>query len=62
MSSRLWYWTPLFSCLFDTGRGVVFAFIPYLVPGVDLKEWLSLSNQDYDDVDRLYIDGDTIGG
>ena len=33
-----------------------------LVPGVCLLEWLQYVQYDYDDVDRVYIDADTIGG
>lgn len=32
------------------------------VPGVCLHEWLSYVHHDYDCVDRLYIDAETIGG
>jgi len=32
------------------------------LPGTDLYELLCLVQCDYDDVDRLYIDHETVGG
>lgn len=31
------------------------------VPGADLQEWLALVQSDWDDVDRLYTEYETIG-
>lgn len=54
--------TPLFPSLWDWGPGMVCPSVPFLVKGVDLNEWGSLVLADYDEVDRLYIDHETIGG
>lgn len=55
-------WHTIFSCLWDWGRGEVGEEIPYQLPGSDTNEWIDLMTNDYDTVDRMMIDGETIGG
>lgn len=49
-------WAVLVSSLFDWNghRGIE-------VPGTDLSEWLALVHADYDDVDAILLDLETIG-
>lgn len=50
-------WTYLLTCLFDPkAHGSEF------LPGPCLFEWLMMAQFDFDDVDRFYIDSETIGG
>ena len=50
-------WAILIVSLFDWGnRGAV------KVPGPCVDEWLALAGCDFDDVDRMILDGETIGG
>jgi hypothetical protein len=51
-------WSNLIDSLFDCGEGG----LSFLLPGSDLGEWLCLIQHDYDEVDRLYLDYETIGG
>lgn len=46
-------WVPLMAALYDFGQPV---------PGTDAGELLSLVEHDYDDVDRMLLDFETIGG
>lgn len=50
-------WAIHVNALFDRGRGS-----SHQLPGTDLYELLCLVQCDYDDVDRLYIDHETVGG
>lgn len=50
-------WSNLIDSLWDEGRELC-----HMIPGASLGEWLSLVQHDYDEVDRLYLDHDTIGG
>lgn len=36
--------------------------VPYQIPGPNLPEWLGVIEHDYEDVDRIYVDAETIGG
>lgn len=50
-------WEALLSSLYDVGRdGGEF------VPGVCVREWVELLRHDYDAVDMMYLDSDTLGG
>lgn len=50
-------WETLVDTLWDWGEGEV-----QKVPGVCLVEFINLAQHDYDDIDRLYIQHETIGG
>ncbi len=49
-------WGVLLGSIFENGH------IHDLVRGQSMHEWVQLVLSDYDDVDRLYIDFETIGG
>lgn len=50
-------WSDLIGSLYDHSKDDA-----HLLPGVNLYEWLELIRSDYDSVDRMLIDGETIGG
>lgn len=55
-------WSILIDSLWDAGRlrrGVPDA---HRLPGPSLPEWLGIVQKDFDEVDRLYLDSDTLGG
>lgn len=45
------------NCLFDQGQG----WRQHEIPGQSLREWMGLLEHDYDEVDRLLIEHETIG-
>lgn len=47
-------WAVLLSALWDDSDG--------MVKGQDVNEWLGLAVHDYDAVDRMYVEAETIGG
>ncbi len=51
-----------FDVLHDAVHTSAYGRTCYPLPGVDLAEWRALHHHDYDDVDRLYVDHETIGG
>ena len=55
-------WNVLFSSLWDWGGNRTGYGVPKLVVGNSTVEWSLLMQYDYDWVDRMYIDVETIGG
>lgn len=54
-------WLILFDSLWDDGVGEI-ENVPYLIPGANTKDWTNLLRHDYDEVDRMYTESETIGG
>jgi hypothetical protein len=52
-------WEEIVDALWDPGSEY---WLGDVVPGVDLMEILSYAEQDYDWVDRLYVEHETQGG
>ena len=50
-------WTVLLCSIWDRGFKGASGFLP----GSDLSEWLCLIQSDYDEIDRIYVDAETIG-
>lgn len=50
-------WSEFIDSLHDMGHDR-----RHLIPGADLIDWLSLIQYDYDEIDRFYVDAETIGG
>ncbi|MDE2095779.1 MAG: hypothetical protein KGL39_00860 [Patescibacteria group bacterium] len=55
-------WSVLISSLHDWGPGQYAEEVPHQLPGVNLQEWHGLIHHDYDFVDHMMIDSETIGG
>lgn len=53
MESHAWTWTVLLVSLWDGNREL---------PGPTMHEWLPFVVHDWDEVDSLYLEGETIGG
>ncbi len=50
-------WPELFLAIWDERRGH-----PDLLSGQDVHEWVAYLTHDYDEIDRFYIEHETIGG
>lgn len=53
-------WDAIVDCLFDFGQ--VGDFHPTPLPGMNWGEVVALTEHDFDDVDRMLIDYETMGG
>lgn len=51
-------WDLIIDIAYDKGN----SHMSRKLPGMDLGEWVRLIHCDYDWIDRLYIDSETIGG
>jgi len=56
------YYAALVAGLWDWGPGRCSEDTPRILPGACPREWAGYVGHDWDDVDRLLLDQETLGG